>query len=105
MTPPDSGVLAITTSPHNTIHITLSTKGPRQERTVESEWKIDDRYHPVNDGEGEVLAKWDGSTLIGKRRTETGVEETRFHLGPGGEEMTEWIQSGTSVITLIWRRQ
>jgi len=103
---PDSGVLAISTGPHKTLHVMVSMEGSHQEHTVESDWRVDDRYHPVAGGTGgELLAKWEGPILTGKRQTETGIEETRFRLGPGGESLTESIVSGTNVTTLIWRRR
>jgi hypothetical protein len=81
-------------------------KAPGNERTIETDWKIDDKYHPVDGAvSGEVLAKWDGSMLIGKRLTTAGIEETRFLLGPDGATLTESIQSGANVTTLIWRRR
>ena len=87
-------------------HIVVSTKGSHQERTVESEWKVDDRYHPVEgDSSGEVLAKWEGAVLIGRRVTETGIEETRFTLEPGSATLTESIQFGANVTILVWRHK
>jgi hypothetical protein len=81
-------------------------KEPQQQRTVDNEWKIDDHYHPVDgSGGGEVLVKWQGDVLVGKRQTDNGLEETRFRLAPGGESLTESIVSGSNVTTLIWRRQ
>jgi hypothetical protein len=105
MPPLSSATLTITSSPHKTLHVMEVIVAPRQERTVESEWRIDDHYHPVDGSGGEILAKWQGDVLIGKRVTDSGTQETRFRLGPGGESLTESIESGTNVTTLIWRRQ
>lgn len=102
---PKSAVLTISNSPHKTLHVMVVMEGPHQERTVDSEWRIDDQYHPVEGSGGEVLAKWDGSVLVGKRLTDNGMEETRFRLGPDTGRLTQTIQSGTNVTTLIWRRQ
>ena len=80
--------------------------GPISELTQDSEWKIDDRYHPINgSGGGELLAKWENGVLVGKRQSKNGVEEISFRLAPGGEMLTESIETGANVITLIWRRQ
>jgi hypothetical protein len=106
MPSPQSGVLAISTGPHKIFHMATFFQSPDKERTIETDWKIDNRYHPVEGAaSGEVLAKWDGSMLIGRRLTEGGIEETRFRLGPGGDSLTETIQSGTNVSTLTWRRR
>ena len=106
MPSPGSGVLSISTSSHKTLHIVEFLHSPSSERTVESDWKIDDKYHPVEGaGPGEVLAKWDGSMLVGRKLTEAGIEETRFSLGPDGVTLTESIQSGANAATLVWRRQ
>lgn len=103
---PASGHLTISSLAHKVLHVTQSIESPHQQRTEESEWKIDDRYHPVEgSGGGELLAKWEGAVLLGKRQTKTGVEEIRFRLGPGGESLTESIESGANVTTLIWRRR
>lgn len=103
---PTSGQLAISASAHKTIHVTQSLQGAHDQRTEESEWKIDDHYHPIQgNGGGELLAKWEGQVLIGKRQMKTGVEEIRFSLAPGGESLTESIESGGNVTTLIWHRE
>jgi hypothetical protein len=106
MPPLSSAVLTISTNPHKILHVMVVTQSPHQQRTEDSEWKIDDHYHPVDgSSSGEVLAKWQGDVLVGKRLTDGRMEETRFHLGPGGERLTESIESGTNMTTLIWRRQ
>jgi hypothetical protein len=107
MTPAESGVLAISMGSHKLINISVTTKSSHQERTVDSQWKIDDHFHPIaGDGSGEVLAKWEGSVLTGKRLTPSGTtEEIRFRLEPGGTTLTESIQNGLNVATLVWRRQ
>lgn len=106
MPPIESGVLVISTSPHKMFHLTVSTKSAHAERTVEDDWKIDDHYHPVDGpSSGEVLAKWEGSVLLGKRHTDAGLEEIRFRLSPDGGSLTECIVTGANTTTLIWRRQ
>jgi hypothetical protein len=108
---PESGMLTISTGPHKMFHMALTMKGPSDkgilERTTESDWKVDNRYHPViGDGEsGEVLAKWDGPVLLGKRQTSAGPEEIRIIADSGGATMTETIQSAQGTKTLIWRRR
>ncbi|HEY3839350.1 MAG TPA: hypothetical protein VGL72_22410 [Bryobacteraceae bacterium] len=107
MAPAESGNLVISMGSHKLIDISMSTKASHQERTVDSQWKIDDHFHPIaGDAAGEVLAKWDGSVLVGKRMTPGGtVEETRFRLESGGSTMTEMIQNGLNVSMLVWHRQ
>jgi hypothetical protein len=107
---PDSGFLAIGTGAHKMLHMQVVMYGPvatgKIERTVESDWKIDDKYHPVVGGEpGEVLAKWDGSVLLGVRQTDAGPEETRLVLTVGEGTLMETIQSSQGTATLIWRRR
>ena len=106
MPPLSSAVLTISTNPHKILRVMTVTQSPRQQRTEDSEWKIDDHYHPVDgSSSGETLAKWQGDVLVGKHLTDGRMEETRFLLSPGGESLTESIQSGTNITTLIWRRQ
>jgi len=103
---PVYGLLTIANGSHKVLHIAMTTKGPDSEHTVESDWKVDDRYHPVDgSGSGELLAKWDGAILVGKKLAGDTTEEIRFRLGPGNETLTESIQSGTNVTTLIWHRR
>ena len=105
MPPLVSGVLTISTGSHKIMNITVSTKGQHLERTVETQWKIDDRYHPIDgDTSGEVLAKWEGSILTGKHLTEAGVEEIRFRREPDARTLTETIESAGNLTTLVWRR-
>ena len=106
---PESGTMIITTGPHKLLHFALVMKdrvtNATAERTIESDWKLDNKYHPVVGGEsGEVLAKWDGSVLLGKRETSAGPEEIRLMLDAGRSSMTETIQSPKGNTTLIWRR-
>ena len=107
MAPAESGNLVISMGSHKLIDMSMSTKASHQERTVDAQWKIDDHFHPVTgDASGEVLAKWDGSVLVGKRLTPAGtVEETRFRLESDGTTLTEMIQNGLNVTMLVWRRQ
>lgn len=106
VTPVEKGVMTISVPEHKLIRLEISTKNGNKERTVEHTWKVDDRYHPV-DGSipGEVIAKWEGGVLVGKKQTVAGVEEIRFRLTPDRESLTESIASGSDVSTLIWRRQ
>ena len=105
MPPIEAGVLTISMPGHKMLHLALSTKNANSEKTIEDTWRIDDRYHPI-DGptSGEVLAKWEGSILLGKKQTVAGLEEIRFRLGPDSESLTESIDTGNSITTLIWRR-
>lgn len=88
------------------LHMEVMLKGPRGEQTVARDFKLDNRYHPeVGDESGELLAKWDGSVLVGIRQTDAGPEETRLIPGADGLTLTQSIQSDQGLITRIWRRQ
>jgi hypothetical protein len=103
---PQSGYLNISTGRHKMLHMELVMRDAHGERTVDNDWKIDDKYHPiVGDESGEVLAKWDGSVLLGKHHTEGGMEEIRMVAGSDGFTLTESIQSPSGTTTLIWRRR
>ena len=103
---PDAAVLTISTSSHKMLHMEMITRGPHDQRTVDTDWKVDDRFHPVvGDESGAALAKWEGSSLVGKRDTGTGFEEMRIMPGPGGATLTQVIQSTHGLTTLVWRRQ
>jgi len=108
---PESGLLTISTGPHKMFHMARTIKAPSDkgtlERTTESDWKVDNKYHPViGDGEsGEVRAKWDGAVLLGTRQTSTGPEQIRIIADSGRGTMTESIQSAQGTKTLIWRRR
>ena len=104
--PVDAGVLKISQPEHKLLRLTVSTSSGRAKKIIEDTWKLDDRYHPISGPvPGEVLAKWEGGILVGKKQTVAGVEEIRFRLTPDSESLTESIASGTNVTTLIWRRQ
>lgn len=108
--PPQAASMTIRTGPHKVLHFARVVKdrgdNAAVERTIESDWKLDNKYHPVNGGEsGEVLAKWDGSVLLGKRETSAGPEDIRLVLNAGGSSMTETIASPSGNSTLIWRRR
>jgi hypothetical protein len=103
---PQSGLLTISTGRHRMMHMQLILKGPESERTLDRDWKIDNRFHPMTgDESGEVLAKWDGSILVGKRSTDTGMEEIRLIASPGGDMLTESIQSSQGSTRMIFRRR
>ncbi len=92
------------------LHMETVMRGPvannTVERTVESDWKIDDKYHPVVGGEpGEVLAKWDGSALLGRMQTDAGMEEIRLVRTTADGTMMESVQSSRGTTTMIWRRR
>lgn len=106
---PHSGYLTISTGSHKTINMEVSLRNLNNgqlERSVQSEWKVDNKFHPVIGGQaGEVLAKWDGSVLLGERLTDTGMEDIRFVPGPYPASMVETIQSPQGMQTLVWHRQ
>jgi hypothetical protein len=110
MAVPDSGFMTISTGPHKMFHMEVVMKSAGQtgnvERSVDSDWKVDNKYHPVIGGDsGEVLAKWEGSVLTGKRQTATGLEEIRLVPAAGSELLRQSIQSAQGTRILIWRRR
>jgi len=103
---PASGVLNITAGARKTLHIQLVLKGAQGERTTETDWKTDDRFHPVvGDEPGTLLAKWDGSVLVGRRHTDAGMEEIHMAVGADGVTMIQSIQSTQGNSTLVWKRR
>jgi len=106
MAVPNSGELNITPGARKTLHIQRVLKEPEGERTIDTEWRTDDRFHPVvGDEPGSLLAKWDGSVLVGKRLTGAGMEEIHLAVGADGITMIESIQSSQGTRTLVWRRR
>lgn len=106
MTQFDSAILTIINESHKKLHMQVVAKDPHLQRTVEMEWKVDDRFHPVvGDDPGALLAKWEGSALVGTRDTENGVETIRMMPSPDGATLTEVIQSSRGLTTLFWRRR
>ena len=106
MTIPNSGELNITPGARKTLHIQRVLKEPQGERTTDTEWKTDDRFHPVvGDEPGTLLAKWDGSVLVGRRHTNAGMEEIHLAAGGDGVTMIESIQSAQGTRTMVWRRR
>ena len=105
MARPDSAVLTISTGSHKKLHMEMTTRGPHEQRTMATDWKVDDRFHPVvGDESGAALAKWEGSALTGKRDVEGGFEEIRLMPSAGGAVLTEFIQTSRGTTTLVWRR-
>jgi hypothetical protein len=79
---------------------------PDGERNLSRNWKVDHHYHPVlGDGSGQVLAKWEGSTLTADHETGGAHESFRLSLSPDGRTLTETIlrPDGSSAMYL-WRR-
>jgi hypothetical protein len=106
MPPVDRGMMTISLAEHKLLRLEVSVKSANREQTTEDTWKIDDRYHPINGPTpGEILAKWEGPILLGKKQTVAGVEEIRFRLAPDRESLTQVIQKDGDITTLIWRRQ
>lgn len=91
---------------HKNIELSESLTFPDGDRSVERNWKIDSHYHPVvGDGSGQVLAKWEGLTLVADHENNGSHENFRLQLSPDGHVLTETIRrpDGTSRI-LVWRR-
>lgn len=89
-----------------TLHIAESFTLPNGEKSREYEWKIDDRFHPVGSGLGEVLAKWEHDALVGERRTGEGqnMETVRMTTRDAGS-MMETIVRPDGQSALVWRRR
>ena len=106
MAPFDSAVLTVDIGSHKRLHMQVVAKGSHLERTVDMDWKVDDRFHPVvGDEPGALLAKWEGSALVGTRDTEGGMETIRMMPSPDGTSLVETIQSSRGLTTLFWRRR
>jgi hypothetical protein len=91
---------------HKNIDMSESMTFSNGDRTVERNWKVDSRYHPVlGGGSGQVLAKWDGLTLTADHEMSGGHEIYRLALSPDAQVLTETIRmrDGSSRV-LIWKR-
>jgi len=103
--PPTGGTLTIRKH-GKTLHITEAFTVPNGDKSREYEWKIDDKFHPVGGGEGEVLAKWDHDTLVGEPRTGEGQNmETVRMTARDANSMSETIVRPDGQSALIWKRQ
>jgi hypothetical protein len=76
------------------------------ERTLQRNWKVDNRYHPVlGDGSGQVLAKWEGRTLVADHEDGGRHEIFRLTLSPDDRSLTETVlRPDGSSSTFVWRR-
>src|SRR5436309_1599069 len=105
----NSGTLTISKH-HKTVHMAVTVALDHVVHTDELDWLVDNRYHPiVGPAVGEILAKWDGDTLVGEREL-TGSHETyRLTVSNGGTTLTETVHhKGSDGIwdrVLIWSRQ
>ncbi len=95
---------------HKTLHMAVSVMFDHGDRTDEMDWRVDDKYHPVNGpASGEILAKWEGSTLVGEREMTGAHDSIRMKASPDGMLLTETIHhtgaGGTWDRTLIWKKQ
>lgn len=101
---PSAGTLVI--SKHGKdLRFAETFRYPNGEKVREFEWKTDNRFHPVAGGNGEVLAHWDGDTLIGARKTGDGMnmESVRFSPREPGR-MVETVIRPDQQSTVIWKR-
>jgi hypothetical protein len=91
---------------HKWIHMAESFTFTNGNKQKEFDWKIDDKFHPINGpGYGEVLARWDHDVLIGDRRTGEGASIETVSLSarqPG--ELVETIHRAGGESTLVWKR-
>ncbi len=102
---PTSGRLTISKN-HKTIHVTESMELPNGAVTKEFDWKIDGEFHPVNAGDGEVLARWEGDTLVGNMRAGDGAElQTVRMTMPDHDTISETIHRASGDSSLIWKRR
>ncbi|HCC57353.1 MAG TPA: hypothetical protein DEQ47_08820 [Solibacterales bacterium] len=104
-----SGTLTITKH-HKTIHMAVSVVFDHGDRTDEMDWRVDDRYHPISGpASGEIMAKWDGATLVGEREQPTGHESYRLTTSEGGSTLTERVHhtgpDGAWDRLLIWSKK
>ena len=104
-----SGTLTITKH-HKTIHMAVSVVFDHGDRTDEMDWRVDDRYHPVSGpASGELMAKWDGATLVGEREQPAGHETFRLTTSEGGSTLTERVHhtgpDGAWDRLLIWSKK
>ncbi len=89
-----------------TLHITEAFTVPNGDKSREFDWKVDDKFHPVGGGAGEVLAKWDHDTLVGERQTGDGHNmETVRMSARDANSMTETIVRPDGQSALVWKRQ
>lgn len=106
--PITSGTLTITKH-HKTLHLAVSVVFDHGDRTDEMDWRVDDRYHPISGpASGEILARWDGDTLVGEREQPTGHDSYRLTASEGGAMLTERVHhtgpDGAWDRLLIWSR-
>jgi hypothetical protein len=104
-----SGTLTISKH-HKTIHLAVTVVFDHGDRTDEMDWRVDDRYHPISGpATGEILAKWDGATLVGEREQPGSHETYRLTASNGGATLTETVHhKGTDGVwdrLLIWSRK
>jgi hypothetical protein len=103
--PPTGGTLTIRKQ-GKTLHIAEAFTMSNGDKSREYDWKVDDTFHPVGAGEGEVLAKWDHDSLVGQRRTGDGQNmETVRMTARDANSMTETIVRPDGQSALVWRRQ
>jgi hypothetical protein len=91
---------------HKMIEMSESMTFSDGDRSVEKNWKVDSHYHPVlGDGSGQVLAKWEGLTLVADHESGGAHENIRLMISPDGQSLTETIQrpDGSSRV-MIWKR-
>ena len=91
------------------VRISESYVYPRGEKSKAYEWRTDNRYHPVDApegaGMGQVIARWDGDSLAGDRKTGTGSESIRFMLSDANT-LTQTVQDSSGFnSTVVWRRR
>jgi hypothetical protein len=86
-------------------------KDGRVIRAIEGECETDNRFHPVEGGDGGSIAcKWEGPTLVTRQHWNNDQNErsVRTTLEPSGkliQDIHETDASGTHDAHLVWSRQ
>lgn len=94
------------------LHASQTTYDQQGNRTVEGDWFLDKKEHPLTEfGGGKSVTKWSGSTLSNERRSNDGqyLQTDRLSLSRDGKTATEKIHTknpnGTNDSTLVWDKK
>ncbi len=94
------------------LHASQTTYDQQGNRTVEGDWFLDGKEHPLAEfGGGKSVTKWSGSTLFNEKRSNDGqyLQTGRLSLSRDGKVATEKIHiknpNGTNDSTLVWDRK
>ena len=94
------------------LHASQTTYDQQGSRTVEGDWFLDGKEHPVVEfGGGKSVTKWSGSTLFNEKKSNDGqyLQTGRLSLSRDGKIATEKIHTknpnGTNDSTLVWDKK